>query len=62
MIKGHSTTKEAENRGPGNEVGSPQVTRGPFWESPENFLSPKSHLWNCQPLIWESQTFNLFSS
>ena len=37
------------------------VIWGPFLESPENFSGPKSHLWNCQPLVLESPSFNLFS-
>ena len=30
------------------------MSKGPFLESPENFLGPKSHLWNCQAdfLTW----------
>ena len=40
----------------------PNRTWGPFLESPENFSGPKSHLWNCQPLILEGRSFNMFSS
>ena len=36
------------------------VPRGPFLESPENFLGPKSHLLNCQPLVLESRSFKIF--
>ena len=34
---------------------------GPFLESPENISGPKSHLWNCQPRVMESRSFNIFS-
>ena len=34
--------------------------RGPFFESPENFSGPKSHLWNSDPPILLGWSFNMF--
>ena len=42
-------------------LGAAIGSRGPFLESPENSSGPKSHLRNCQPLILEGRSFNMFS-
>ena len=35
--------------------------RGTFLESPDNFSGSKSHLGNCQPLVLENGSCNMFS-
>jgi len=39
----------------------PYMAWGLFLKSPENVSGPKSHLWNCQPLVLESRSFDMFS-
>ena len=33
---------------------------GPFLERPDNFSGPKSHLWNCQPLVLKADLLTCF--